>query len=59
MPMKYAVIAEYTTGEKTGATVTADNLAEAWGKVFAIFDPRYLRSIQVAEILLPVREAKL
>ena len=56
MPMKYAVIAEYTTGERSGATVTAENLVEAWGKVFTIFDPRYLRSVQVAEILLPVRE---
>ena len=54
--MKYAIIVEYTTGERTGATVTAENLAEAWGKVFTIFDPRYLRSIQVAEILLPARE---
>ena len=54
--MKYAIIVEYTTGEKTGATVTADNLAEAWKKAFDLFDPRFLLSIQVAEILLPVRE---
>lgn len=54
--MKYAIIAEYTSGERSGATVTADNLAEAWGKVFTIFDPRYLRSIQIAEIVLPSRE---
>lgn len=54
--MKYAIIAEYTTGETSGATVKAENLAEAWGKVFTIFDPRYLRSVQVAEIVLPARE---
>ena len=53
--MKYAVIVEYTTGEKTGATVTAENLAAVWKKVFDMFDCRYLRSVQVAEILLPER----
>jgi hypothetical protein len=54
--MKYAIIAEYTTGERSGATVKADNLAEAWKKALIMFDPRYTRSIQIAEILLPARE---
>lgn len=31
--MKYAVIVTYTTGEKTGATVTASGCAAAWDKV--------------------------
>ena len=54
--MKYAIIAEYTTGETSGATVSAADLSEAWGRVFVIFDPRYLRSVQVAESVLPARE---
>lgn len=36
--MKYAVIVTYTTGERTGATVTASGCAAAWDKVFEMFD---------------------
>lgn len=36
--MKYAVIVTYTTGEKTGATVTASGCAAAWDKVFEVFE---------------------
>lgn len=54
--MKYAVIVEYTTGERTGATVTAFGPAGAWQKVFELFDSQILRSVQIAEILLPERE---
>ena len=32
--MKYIAMITYTTGERTGATVTASGLAEAWEKVF-------------------------
>ena len=35
--MKYAVIVTYTTGEKTGATVTASGCAAAWEKIFEMF----------------------
>lgn len=54
--MKYAVIVEYTTGEKTGATVTACGQAGAWHQVFEMFDCENVRSVQMAEILLPERE---
>lgn len=54
--IKYSVIVEYTTGERTGATVTAFGQAGAWQKVLEMFDSRNLRSVQIAEILLPERE---
>lgn len=54
--MKYAIIVEYTTGEKTGATVEACGYAGAWHRVFEMFAPQNVRSVQVAEILLPERE---
>lgn len=54
--MKYAIIVEYTNGEKTGATVTAFGQAGAWQRVFEMFDCQNVRSVQVAEILLPERE---
>lgn len=53
--MKYAVIVEYTSGEKTGATVEACCMGAAWKRVFEMFDCDNVRSVQIAEILLPKR----
>lgn len=54
--MKYAAIVTYTTGEKTGATINASCLAEAWEKLLAMFGGK-IRSAELAEILTPEREA--
>ena len=51
--MKYAVIVTYTTGEKTGATVTASGCAAAWDKVFEVFDKADVRGVELAAILTP------
>ena len=53
--MKYAVIVTYTTGERTGATVTASGCAAAWEKVFEIFDKADVRGVELAAILTPER----
>jgi len=49
--MKYAVIVTYTTGERTGATVTASGCAAAWDKVFEMFDKADVRGVELAAIL--------
>lgn len=54
--MKYSVIVEYLNGEKTGATVTACGFAGAWRQVREMFNWDIVRSVQIAEILLPERE---
>ena len=51
--MKYAVIVTYTTGERTGATVTASGCAAAWDKVFEMFDKADVRGVELAAILTP------
>lgn len=53
--MKYAAIATYTTGERTGATFCAESMADAWGKIFEIFDKSTLRAVELAEILTTER----
>ena len=53
--MKYAVIVTYTTGERTGATVTASGCAAAWDKVFEMFDKADVRGVELAAILTPER----
>lgn len=49
--MKYSVIVTYTTGEKTGAAVSANGLAGAWDKVFELFDKEDVRGVELAAIL--------
>ena len=51
--MKYAVIVTYTTGERTGATVSGG--AAAWDKVFEMFDKADVRGVELAAILTPER----
>ena len=53
--MKYAVIVTYTTGEKTGAPVTASGCPAAWDKVFEVFDKADVRGVELAAILTPER----
>ena len=53
--MKYAVIITYTTGEKTGATVSANGIGAAWEKVFELFDKADVRGVELAAILTPER----
>lgn len=53
--MKYIVMITYTTGERTGATVTASGLAEAWEKVFDLFGSADVRGVELAAILTPER----
>lgn len=53
--MKYAAIVTYTTGERTGATLCAESMADAWEKVFEIFDKSMLRAVELAEILTTER----
>ena len=55
--MKYAVIVTYTTGERTGATVTASGCAAAWDKVFEMFDKADVRGVELAAILTPERRS--
>lgn len=56
--MKYAVIITYTTGERTGATISAKNLADAWEKVFEIFGKATAIAVELAPILTPERVKK-
>ena len=56
--MKYAVIVTYTTGERTGATVSADGLEAAWEKVFGLFPKADVRAVELAAILTPERGRK-
>lgn len=56
--MKYAAIVTYTTGERTGATITAKGMADAWTKIFAIFDSSAVKAVEIAEILIPARARK-
>lgn len=56
--MKYAAIVTYTTGEQTGATITAKGMADAWAKIFDTFDGSTVKTVQIAEILTPARAGK-
>lgn len=56
--MKYAAIVTYTTGERTGATITAKDMATAWTKIFDIFNSATVRAVEIAEILTPARAGK-
>ena len=56
--MKYAAIITYTTGERTGATVSANGLEAAWEKVFDLFPKADLRAVELAAILTPERDRK-
>ena len=56
--MKYAAIVTYTTGERTGATISARGLAAAWNKIFEVFDKEDVRGVELAPILTPEREVK-
>ena len=51
--MKYAAIITYTTGERTGATVSANGLEVAWEKVFDLFPKADVRAVELAAILTP------
>lgn len=54
--MKYAVIATYTSGEATGAVVSAEERPEAWRKALELFgNGARLQSIQLNCILTPER----
>lgn len=53
--MKYAAIVTYTTGERTGASVSADSLASAWERVFELFDKEDVRGVELAAILTQER----
>ena len=53
--MIYIAMITYTTGERTGATVTASGLAEAWEKVFELFGRADVRGVELAAILTPER----
>ena len=53
--MKYIAMITYTTGERTGATVTANSLAEAWEKVFDLFGRSDVCGVELAAILTPER----
>lgn len=57
-PMKYAAIITYTNGERTGATVEAASMREAWEKLMAAIPADHIQSIDLAEILTPDREIK-
>lgn len=52
--IKYAAIVTYTTGEKTGATVKAKDLKDAWGKLLDMFSWK-IRSAELVEIVTPER----
>ena len=56
--MKYIAMITYTTGERTGATVTANSLAEEWEKVFDLFPKADVRAVELAAILTPERDRK-
>lgn len=56
--IKYAAVITYTTGERTGATFCAENMAGAWGAIFELFDKSMLRAVELAEILTPERARK-
>ena len=53
--IKYIAMITYTAGERTGATVTANSLAEAWEKVFDLFGRADVRGVELAAILTPER----
>ena len=56
--MKYAAIITYTTGERTGATVSANGLEAAWEKVFDLFPKADVRAVELAAILTQERDRK-
>lgn len=56
--MKYAAIITYTTGERTGATISASGLEAAWEKVFGLFPKADVRAVELAAILTPERDRK-
>lgn len=58
MLMKYAAIVTYTDGSKTGATIEAQNAANAWNKILNLFNPETISGIEVAAILTEERECK-
>ena len=54
--MKYAAIIMYTSGERTGATIEADSLGEAWQKLLSNINMDHVQTMEIAEILIPSRE---
>jgi hypothetical protein len=55
--VKYAVIVTYTTGERTGASISASDLTEAWEKLFSLFDKNKVRGVEFAAIVTEERMA--
>lgn len=54
--MKYAVIATYTSGEATGAVVSAEERSEAWKKALKLFNKGdQIQSIHLSAILTDER----
>lgn len=54
--MKYAAIIMYTSGERTGATIEADSLGEAWRKLLSNITMDHVQTMEIVEILNPDRE---
>lgn len=55
--MKYAAIITYSNGARTGATVTAISMLEAWQKLMKIMPFDHVQAVEIAEILTPERIA--
>ena len=55
--MKYAAIVRYSNGERTGATVSANSMLEAWQKLMKIIPFDHVQAVEIAEILTPERSA--
>ena len=59
MKMQYAAIITYTTGEKTGATVEAEDNKAAWRKLVEVFaDGEGVQALELAAVLVRDREIK-
>ena len=52
---KYAVIATYHNGARTGGIVEAESGAVAWRKALAMFSPRITAALEVSQILTTER----
>jgi len=58
--MRYAVIATYTTGEATGAVVSANERPEAWMKAMQLFGSgEHIQSVHISEVLTVERGGRL
>ena len=55
--MKYAAIITYSNGTRTGASVNANSMLEAWQKLMKIIPFAFVQAVEIAEILTPERIA--